>query len=108
MKKTRLMEIIREVIQEELSLQELSPKTMKSYIKKASSDAQDQYDDYLDPFTSPKHREHASKQLDRRVKGIKNAHTKINKLRKPGETWTTSSGRKAKKNQDGTITYSDK
>ena len=99
------MEIIREIIQEELSLQELSPETLKSYKKKAKSDAHDQYDDYLDPSVSSKHREYASKQLDKRIKGIKNAVKKINKLRKPGETWTTDSGKKAKKNQDGTITY---
>lgn len=41
-----------------------------------------------------------------RMKGIANA-TKIDKAHKPGETWKTDSGKTAKKNSDGTISYTE-
>jgi hypothetical protein len=107
MKKSRLIEIIREIIQEELSLQELSPETMKSYKKKAKDDRQDHYHDAMssDSDLRGNERVKAYNKVVKRTDGIKKATKKIDAARKPGDTWTTDSGKKAKKNQDGTITY---
>jgi hypothetical protein len=90
-------------------LKELSPKTSASYIEKSKKDRNNTASDYYSGVgDSDADFRGMEKRIDKRSKGIQNANRSIAKTKKPGETWTTSSGRTAKKNQDGTITYSEK
>jgi hypothetical protein len=91
------------------SVNEISPTTATSYKNKAKADrsrtAQDYYD-FADDMT-PDERKSSERKIDKRSSGIKNANSIINKARRPGETWKTDSGKNAKKNSDGTITYTE-
>jgi hypothetical protein len=105
MNKIKLKELIQEI------LSELSPETLSAYKSKAQrsrANAQDTAFGVGKDVGSDTDRAAAYRQIGKRTRGIQTATDKIDgAAKKPGQTWTTPSGKKATKNSDGSITYRD-
>jgi hypothetical protein len=102
-----------EFLKKEARIMELSPKTLGSYIKKASGDiersAHNQGADHAETRavgSRPSPNDEYDKKIHKRSKGIHRATDKL--VKKAGDSWTTKSGKKAKKNADGSISYEEK
>jgi hypothetical protein len=101
MDKNQLKELVKEI------LNELSPQTLSRYTSKARGDAEDaKYSAFGigKDVASDAERNAAYSRLQKRKKGIDAA---TGRLKKPGDKWTTDSGKEATKNSDGSITYRD-